>query len=413
MALSPGTGAVRAWIGRSAIAAAIAGLAVFALQLGGPAGAAVALAGSRAVTAGVDGSYRPRLPERLSETGLYLADGRVDPRNRPFSPQYPLWTDGADKSRWVRLPRGARIDVSDPDAWRFPAGTTFWKEFAYGGRRVETRMIRVDGQGRVAFATYVWNDEQTEAILAPDHGVPAAFAFAPGRWHAVPGRADCVACHGNATSVILGFGALQLSDDRDPLAPHAGPLPAGALTLRTLVGEDRLRPRRPAWAADPPRVLAEDPVARAALGYLSGNCGSCHHSRGPLARLGFSLHHELAAHAGPPAPSAMSAVGAPARFVPTHVDPDSALVIAPGSPERSVLVHRMASRRTATQMPPLGTALVDSVALELVERWVSGLPVSGANPAARTAAAPSHPTHAPSPARTPMASAAGPPARSH
>jgi hypothetical protein len=47
------------------------------------------------------------------ETGLYEA-GRpdaIDSRNRPFSPQYPLWSDGAVKSRWVE-----HSDILDGDA---------------------------------------------------------------------------------------------------------------------------------------------------------------------------------------------------------------------------------------------------------------------------------------------------------
>jgi len=79
-------------------------------------------------------------PPRLSETGLYDSSGAIDPRNFPFIPQYPLWSDGAEKVRWVRLPAGEKIDISDIDAWRFPAGTKFWKQFSWGGRKVETRM---------------------------------------------------------------------------------------------------------------------------------------------------------------------------------------------------------------------------------------------------------------------------------
>jgi hypothetical protein len=55
---------------------------------------------------------------------------------RPFSPQYPLWADGATKLRWVSLPKGGTIDAKDPDAWRFPVGTRFWKQFSFGDRRV-------------------------------------------------------------------------------------------------------------------------------------------------------------------------------------------------------------------------------------------------------------------------------------
>ena len=85
--------------------------------------------------------HRPPAPPAASETGLYAADGTIDPRNLPFAPQYPLWTDGAAKARWIRLPEARAIDVTDVDAWRFPAGTMLWKEFAFGGRKVETRML--------------------------------------------------------------------------------------------------------------------------------------------------------------------------------------------------------------------------------------------------------------------------------
>lgn len=45
----------------------------------------------------------PRPPARLAETGLYVGDrsDEVDPRNRSFAPQYPLWSDGMVKRRWV------------------------------------------------------------------------------------------------------------------------------------------------------------------------------------------------------------------------------------------------------------------------------------------------------------------------
>src|SRR6476661_7825652 len=82
------------------------------------------------------------LPERLSETGLYVAGSTTVVRddNLAFAPQYPLWSDGTTKRRWIHLPAGTAIDASDPDAWEFPPGTRLWKEFSFG-RPVETRLI--------------------------------------------------------------------------------------------------------------------------------------------------------------------------------------------------------------------------------------------------------------------------------
>src|SRR5262245_12210654 len=110
-------------------------------------------------------------PPRLSETGLYDATGAIDARNLPFVPQYPLWTDGAEKLRWIRLPAGAKIDASDVDAWRFPVGTKLWKQFSWKGRKVETRMIWKTGEADWLFATYVWSEDQTNAMLAPETGI--------------------------------------------------------------------------------------------------------------------------------------------------------------------------------------------------------------------------------------------------
>ena len=51
--------------------------------------------------------------------------------------------------------------------------------------------------------------------------------------------------------------------------------------------------------------------------------------------------------------------------------PDARLV-APGHPERSVLVHRIGLRGPG-QMPPLSSSRVDEKGLELMREWVKGL----------------------------------------
>ena len=90
------------------------------------------------------------LPQTLRETGLYAdwESKRVADGNLPYSPQYPLWTDGAAKRRWIHLPAGKFIDARKPDAWEFPVGTKLWKEFSFG-RRVETRYIERRASGWV------------------------------------------------------------------------------------------------------------------------------------------------------------------------------------------------------------------------------------------------------------------------
>lgn len=312
-------------------------------------------------------------PPRLSETGLFLAGTTaVDPRNRPFAPQYPLWTDGARKSRWVRLPDGATIDAGDADRWVFPVGTRFWKEFAFGDRRVETRMIWRSSERTWSYATYVWNDAQTDAVLAPADGVESSAEVAPGKRHVIPSVEDCRTCHENTGTPVLGFTALQLSDDRDPLAPHADAPAADGLTVSVLVNERLLAPVADDLARRSPRIPG-DPTTRAALGYLTANCGHCHNEQSSVATVRMPLR--LPAFASPAdVTRAIDALLArTSQWDPPHAVAGSTRVVAAGAAESSALFQRMRSRRPSAQMPPLGTMLADGDALDLLSRWIEGL----------------------------------------
>jgi len=318
-------------------------------------------------------------PQKLSDTGLYrdAAAGTIAAGVRPYSPQYPLWSDGAEKLRWVSLPKGRTIDAKDGDAWRFPVGTRFWKEFSFGGRRVETRYIEKTGKDAWIFATYVWDDEQREATLAPPAtGLRNHVEIAPGVRHDIPSVSDCKACHeGVGRDSVLGFGALQLSSDRDPLAPHAEPVPAGALDLDALVKEKRIKDAPSAWRTAPPIIAADNPRARAALGYLHGNCSHCHNDRDPVASVGLSFRAGFAVDARSGQPTLRTAVGVRSKFQIRGVSPDHCLRLAPGDVEHSAVLVRMGSRDGLSQMPPLGSKLVDTAAVELISDWVrDGLP---------------------------------------
>jgi hypothetical protein len=174
------------------------------------AAAAIALMGACASASTL---AAPPLAADLRGTGFN------DMKKSQFAPQYPLWSDGMAKRRWLHLPAGSAIDKSDPDRWQFPAGTRAWKEFSSAAGRNETRLIERLADGTWRYAAYVWNADGT-ATLAPEDGIPE---------RGIPSRADCVACHEGAPVPILGYSAVQL--------------------------ETRLSP---------------------ALGYLHGNCGHCH-----------------------------------------------------------------------------------------------------------------------------------------
>jgi hypothetical protein len=316
-------------------------------------------------------------PQNLQDTGLYadFASKTIAPENLPFSPQYPLWSDTAAKSRWINLPAGTWIDASDPDAWRFPVGVRLWKEFRFG-RRAETRFIEHTRDGW-QFASYVWNADETEAVLVPEQGIAESVPIRDGVSHAIPSRIDCRACHEGGAVPVLGFSALQLSPDRDPNALHAEPLPDGAVTLTTLVQRGLVRGLPARYVDTPPRIDAVTPTERAALGYLHANCGICHNTAGSMASLDMSLTYLLARPPGEKPSAVLTTVGHKSEFMlPDLMDVDPQDRIVEGDPDRSVLVGRISSRQPFTQMPPLGTRIVDAEAVKLIREWIArDLPV--------------------------------------
>jgi hypothetical protein len=342
---------------------------------GGRRGAAAALVALALLTSGEavpqPGTIKP--PRALQETGLYadFEKLQVDPKHLAFTPQYPLWTDGATKRRWISLPPGSAIDGSDPDAWIFPTGTRLWKEFSFQGQRVETRYLERQADGQWLYAAYAWSADGREAQLVPERGRRNAYPLGQKRSHTIPGTTDCKVCHQGGRSEVLGFSLLQLSPERDPGALHAEPAPAAGVDLRYLVEKGLLVGLPRPLQEVPPRAAAATAVERAALGYFHGNCGHCHNEQGPLKNLGLFLRHSSSARGQP---AIATAVGHPIRKPAPGQSADAVLRIEPGHPDRSGLMQRVGSRYPALQMPPLGTELIDNDAVELIRRWIAETP---------------------------------------
>lgn len=334
------------------------------------AGALLSAALAAPVAEGADTAPPPR---QLSQTGLYVGGdpARIAPGHLAFAPQYPLWSDGTRKQRWLSLPAGTAIDARDPNVWQYPVGTRLWKTFGYE-RPVETRLIERLADGRWRFSAYAWDADGRDAVLVPAGGVTLDVPSAPGGRYVVPSRDDCRACHEGAATPVLGLGLLQLSSDRDADAPHATP---GTLDLETLVRLGKLTGLPDAVLATPPRLAAATPEARTALGYLHGNCAHCHNRSRHGVPVALDLSAQWRGGALDVATVEASMRGRRARYAGGATMPSQ--VLTPGDPAASLLLARMRSRDPRLQMPPLGTRSVDDAGLALVERWISQQPTLG------------------------------------
>lgn len=308
------------------------------------------------------------LPQDLRCTGLYanwetreLACGVL-----PYVPAYQLWSDGADKQRYMWLPPGTKIDVSHPDAFVFPEGTRFWKEFrivdGHGKRLGETRLL-VKRKEFWSATTYVWSADGASATQSND-GV----LNLDGTGHTVPTRDQCKQCHSGRADFVLGFDPILLG-------PGASGLTMQSLAERSLV-EDPSQPEGSVSVALLGAVPPGTAVERAALGYLHANCGVSCHSQEPLAEAktaGLDLRLEHGEYGTVATTDAYrttlnQAYGTNA-VLPTPVPAGGYVRIRPTDPVRSLLLARM-KVRGMPQMPRIGTNVVDATGAAAVQAWI-------------------------------------------
>lgn len=406
-------------------------------------------------------SATSEFPRALSASGLFksvkdhqLADGVV-----PYSVNAELWSDGAYKERFIAIPAEASIGLAiDEDrrigftpsrGWEFPNETVLIKSFAIeieagnpaSRRWIETRFLTRQ-QGEWTGYSYVWNDEQTEATLVDGGGLDREYAIqdpaADGgvrtlAWR-YPSRTECMICHTRAANYVLGLQTLQMNRDHDyarvggrianqlATLEHLGMLrvPYGADVAAAiqadgkgkgligaqlenyarLHGHQRMQRETPATSSmlsKPPAAFEKMPdphdettdLNARARAYLHANCANCHVEAGggnAMMELEFTR-----------APADMRLIGVD----PLHGDFSiaGAKLVAPGDPERSVLLHRMAMRNhpgeggenrgnaQTGQMPPLATRIPDEAAIELLRRWIAELPKLEQGPDAQSAPA--------------------------
>ncbi|WP_394826264.1 hypothetical protein [Pendulispora albinea] len=311
-----------------------------------------------------DASPGPQ-PQHLSEAGLYanLATKQTSPEALAYVPSYALWSDAADKKRWIVLPAGAKIDTSDMDHWQFPIGTKLFKEFARGGRRLETRLIeRIANTGKTETdyraSTFVWRDDDSDADLVTEGATNVR-----GTDHDVPTRVQCFTCHSGEPGKILGFSAVQLA------RTTAGTDPASAVTLKWLAEQGKLT-HPPAPGAD--FSAPGDATTAGALGYLHANCGNCHNENGGAWRYTKMVLRLSGTERAPNKTELYkTTVGVAMDRRENSPYPNR---IEAGHPDKSALLYRMSKRDgTPEAMPPLASKKTDATGTATVTSWIQGL----------------------------------------
>jgi uncharacterized repeat protein (TIGR03806 family) len=335
-------------------------------------------------------------PRKLSDTGLFASTKDHVPAIGliPYDVNSPLWSDGAEKDRFLAIPGDGRIAFNAveypqpapgaPRGWRFPDGTVVVKTFSLelepgnpaSRRRLETRLLHYEqlaGNEEIGDQvwrgyTYVWNDEQTDAELLDSSGenrtVQIKDKTAPGGvreqvWH-FPSRSECTLCHTMPAKYVLGLNTLQLNKDF-----HYAEGKLNQLTAFDQMG--LFTEPLPESPAKLPRLVdhrdATKPIDDRARSYLHSNCAHCHMKWG-----GGNAEFQLLATLDlKDTGTLLTRPGQGAFNIP------DARILVPGDAARSMVHHRM-TRLGLGRMPHIASNVIDEQAVKLIAEWIAGLP---------------------------------------
>jgi uncharacterized repeat protein (TIGR03806 family) len=265
----------------------------------------------------------------------------------------PLWSDGADKTRYLAVPDDSALVVGRDGHFELPPRGVLVKEFSVGGTRLETRLVTRDQAGEWHAATYVWNTSQTDATLTTDG---ASIELEQQTW-LVPTADQCFDCHTETAGISLGLEQQQMALSME--YPATG---RTADQIRTLTELGLLEGASDDEPLAPPHDPESDLAARARA-YLHANCAHCH-------RPGGSGQGELDLRASTPFRLTKTCDELPQQGDPIE---GGGVLVAPGDPLSSVLYFRMTSEDSSWRMPPVGSQVVDALGSELIQDWIESL----------------------------------------
>jgi mono/diheme cytochrome c family protein len=309
-------------------------------------------------------------PQKLSDTGVFADTTTLTPNPGivNYEPIVAFWSDYAIKRRWFCIPDLTnQVSYATDANWIFPVGMKWIKHFDLElergnpatKKRIETRIIVKTTNG-VYGVSYKWNDDNTEAYLAPESGTNFNLNVLVGsttitqQWE-IPSRASCLACHTPVAGFALSFNTRELNQTTNmnnytgnqlSLLSQSGYLDTAITAPQTL----------PAFArADDATSSLEHRVRS----YLSENCVQCHQPGGAGAptwdaRPWLTLDQTHLING-----ALQNNGGNPANKV-----------IVPGDTNHSVLLQRIIGNGFG-RMPPLATHQLDQGAINLLTAWIS------------------------------------------
>jgi len=313
-------------------------------------------------------------PEKLSDWKLFTGKlSALQPAKGvvPYQLNTPLFSDYAEKLRFVKLPANTSVQYQTESVLNFPEGTILIKNFYYPSslhpsnyQLIETRLL-INRAGTWIPLTYMWSDDQLDAYLtlAGDEK-EVEWKDANQSIHhvryVVPNQNQCKGCHNVNESVQpIGPSVRQLNSSYTYATGTENQLSYWSShgMLSQLPALSNI-PATPVWNDASTGSL--DARARA---YLAINCAHCHRREGPAQTSGLYLTE---AEKNP------TAVGI--NKTPVAAGKGSggrSYDIVPGNAEQSILYYRMLVDSPGERMPELGRTGAHREGLVLIRDWIN------------------------------------------
>ncbi len=315
--------------------------------------------------------------QNLSEYNFFkgtLKDLMPNDKVLPYDLITALFTDYAHKARFVWMPEGVSAKYSKDEAIDFPAGTVLIKNFYYpndfrdeskGRKIIETRLL-VKRKDTWNALDYVWNDEQTDAVLnIVGDTKKVSYIDLNGKAvsidYSIPNKNQCKNCHNmNSVMVPIGPKVRYLNKDFKYADGTKNQLEKWEQTgyLTGYKKEENLT-NKIANAFDP----ASGTLEERAKSYIEVNCAHCHRREGSANTTGLFL---LMSEKDPESWGLMKSPVAAGR-----ASGNCLYDVVPGKPDESILVYRMTENDPEIRMPELGRSIQHVEAVQLIRQWVS------------------------------------------
>lgn len=321
------------------------------------------------LTSAVEGDANS-IPQKLSDTGAFesLETLAPNPGVIAYDVNVPFWSDHAIKQRWFALTDSeSNFNYADDASWGFDEGAVWIKHFdmemergnAESRRRIETRFIVAGEDGEDVYGvSYQWNDEQTEAYLAPSSGIDFDLEVNDGgeiitqRWR-IPSLSQCMVCHNDQSGSVLSFNTRQLNCP-SPLNPQENQIEM----LGNLGYFDEPAPAvhtLPSFAAADDATQSLEHRARS---FFAVNCVQCHQPGGSAPTNWDARASTLLADMGL------------INVAPGTSLSDGKQLITPGDSDLSAILDHIAGNNGYQRMPPLASNVFDEAAITMLRDWI-------------------------------------------